>query len=224
MNKEKSRLDREAVLETALRLVDAEGLEALTIRRLAGELGVTPMALYWHFADKQALLDGLIDHLWADALARIAVTVSDGDPWSQLRGAVLAMVESFSLHPPLAPLAPMRVIACEPGLTITERALEILHDLGMTPAKAAEMARFMLSSAIMLVISQPGAAIPDVDQRDEKARMMRGAITSLSPQRYPRLIEAAEFLVVCDEPEEYYAAGVDLIVSGVEAQAHVFAH
>ena len=51
----------------AIRLADEEGLEALTIRRLAKELHVTPTALYWHFTDKQALLDALADQLWDDA-------------------------------------------------------------------------------------------------------------------------------------------------------------
>jgi AcrR family transcriptional regulator len=224
MKKEKARLDRAQVIETAMRVVDAEGLEALTIRRLAGELGVTPMALYWHFSDKQALLDGLVDQLWSDALALIAAAPVECDPWAGMRGAVLAMVESFSRHPTLAPMAPMRAIACEPGLTITERALEILHDAGLNPQRAAETARYMLSSAIMLVCSQPGAEIPDEEMREQITRSKKAGITALSPERYPRLIEAVEYLVICDEPEEYYRAGVDLIMGGVVAQVHALAH
>ena len=48
-----------AVVEVALTLAESGGLEALTIRRLAKELGVTPMALYWHFRGKDELLDGM---------------------------------------------------------------------------------------------------------------------------------------------------------------------
>ena len=66
----KSRLDRDLVIRTAMGVADTEGLDAVTIRRLASELGVTPMALYWHFEDKQALLDALSDELWVDALRR----------------------------------------------------------------------------------------------------------------------------------------------------------
>src|SRR5215469_5319588 len=50
------RLSRAAVVERALALSDADGLEAVTIRRLATELGVSPMALYWHFRTKDELL------------------------------------------------------------------------------------------------------------------------------------------------------------------------
>ena len=52
---ERTRLSKEVVVECGLALADAEGLEALTIRRLATELGVTPMALYWHFRNKEEL-------------------------------------------------------------------------------------------------------------------------------------------------------------------------
>ena len=47
--KAKSKLDREAVIDAALRLADEDGLESVSFRRLADRFGVTPMALYWHF-------------------------------------------------------------------------------------------------------------------------------------------------------------------------------
>ena len=55
---ERPRLTRAAVVDRALALVDKSGLDALTIRKLATELGVTPMALYWHFRGKDELLQG----------------------------------------------------------------------------------------------------------------------------------------------------------------------
>src|SRR3954452_5854316 len=57
----KERLRRDTVTERALALADAEGIDAVTIRRLATDLGVTPMALYWHFQDKERLLDGVAE-------------------------------------------------------------------------------------------------------------------------------------------------------------------
>ena len=55
------RLRREHVVEVAIALLDADGLDALTMRKLATRLGVQPGALYWHFAGKQALLDAMAD-------------------------------------------------------------------------------------------------------------------------------------------------------------------
>src|SRR3712207_3087264 len=55
-----------AVVEGALALAEAEGLGAVTIRRLAKELGVTPMALYWHFRSKDELLDGMAARIFEE--------------------------------------------------------------------------------------------------------------------------------------------------------------
>src|SRR5512135_623562 len=63
---DRARLSKQAVVQRALALADAEGLDALTIRRLATELGVTPMALYWHFRNKEELLAGLADQVWGE--------------------------------------------------------------------------------------------------------------------------------------------------------------
>ena len=70
------KLTRAAVLERAAKLADADGLDAVTIRRLAQELGVTPMALYWHFKNKDELLVGLVDHL----LSGVTADRQAGDP------------------------------------------------------------------------------------------------------------------------------------------------
>ena len=61
-----ARLDRNAVLEAGLALADEAGLAAVTLRRLADRLAVTPMALYRHVAGKEDLLDGMADLLYAE--------------------------------------------------------------------------------------------------------------------------------------------------------------
>jgi AcrR family transcriptional regulator len=55
----KSSLSRDRILQAALRIVDADGVEALSMRKLAADLGVNPMSLYHHVANKAAVLDGL---------------------------------------------------------------------------------------------------------------------------------------------------------------------
>src|SRR5215471_6929197 len=63
---ERTRLSKAAVIDRALAIGDAEGLDAVTIRRVANELGVTPMALYWHFRAKDQLLAGLAERVWGE--------------------------------------------------------------------------------------------------------------------------------------------------------------
>src|SRR5215469_9841618 len=93
---ERTRLSKDAVVDRALALADAEGLDALTIRRLARELGVTPMALYWHFRSKEALLAGLADRIWAE----IDTDVDPATEWpQQLRGMLESLVRVLRAHP-----------------------------------------------------------------------------------------------------------------------------
>ena len=82
-------LTRELVLQTALRLADQGGLESLTMRKLGQELGVEAMAVYYHFANKDEVLDGIVDLVWTEidlpiagehwrtAMRRRAVSVHD---------------------------------------------------------------------------------------------------------------------------------------------------
>jgi AcrR family transcriptional regulator len=59
-------MNREQILDAALALVDREGIDALTVRRLASELGVGMMSLYYHVADKDALLEGVAERVLSD--------------------------------------------------------------------------------------------------------------------------------------------------------------
>ncbi len=214
---QKIKLDRTQVLSAAYVVVDHEGLDALTIRHLAAQLGVTPMALYWHFADKQALLDALVDSMWADAKDHLATSQASSDPMIEMQRLVQALVRAFREHPTLAVLAPFRAVECEAGLDITEDALRALSELGFTPRQSAFAARMALTSAIMLVSTQPGIESPDNEEREELMRTKLAAIATLAPQRYPFLIAAGPDLVDCDDPENYYAAGIEMILAGVVA-------
>jgi AcrR family transcriptional regulator len=215
----KTRLERGFVIHTALELADREGPDALTIRRLASELAVTPMALYWHFEDKQALLDALSDHIWDDARDEFERVATDGDidDWNRIRQLIGVLVNAFRRHPTLAPRAPTRVTECESGLVLTELTLGVLARIGLEPERATEVAWFLLSAAVMLVSNQPGLSIPDLAARDNVMRSKRARLMSLPPERYPHIVACTDYLVSCDAPELYYELGVNLIVGGMRA-------
>ena len=67
----RARLSKRAVVDRALKLADTDGLDALTIRKLAQDLGVTPMALYWHFRSKEDLLEGMAEEVWSEIEVRV---------------------------------------------------------------------------------------------------------------------------------------------------------
>jgi len=95
-------LSRERVLAAAVVLVDAEGIKALTMRRLAAGLDVEAMSLYYHLPGKEALLDGVVETVVAeihDAVGRLDTTKPDGDWRTRLRQRFLAAREVMLRHP-----------------------------------------------------------------------------------------------------------------------------
>ncbi|WP_249998709.1 TetR/AcrR family transcriptional regulator [Actinoplanes sp. M2I2] len=207
------RLSREAIVAGAVALADAEGLDAVTIRRLAQEHGVTPMAMYWHFSDKDSLLDGLAEHL----IEAVKLPAPTDAPWdAQLREVLAAFLVAVRPHPALANLTLRRILAAEPGLEIAERVLELLQRAGFTPARGAEVGTFLVCSIITLVAADPSPAPPRPEVDEDQARRDKLArLASLPPERYPRVIAAGPALVACRDGDDYFDLNIDLLVEGV---------
>ena len=222
---DRPKLDRATVVAAALEVADAEGLDAVTIRRLAQDLAVTPMALYWHFKDKDALLGAAAERMWEETLAELDRLAGEpgvaDDGWALLRVTMDALVGVMRRHPAVAPLAPQQVLQCDAGLDVTERTLTLLSDLGFGPQQASTIAKFVLCSAVMLVDSEPGVEVPDGDLRSEVQRRKRIALASLPLSRYPHLAASAEYFTDCDDSETYFGQGIDLVIAGVRHQAHL---
>jgi AcrR family transcriptional regulator len=93
-NTRRTPLSRPVVLQAALALADEHGLEAFSMRRLAQELGVVPMALYKHFANKEALLDGMVDIVFGE----IEPPSIDLDWRAAMRRRALSTREALNRH------------------------------------------------------------------------------------------------------------------------------
>jgi TetR/AcrR family tetracycline transcriptional repressor len=213
----RARLSKAAVVERALKLADADGLEALTIRRLAADLGVTPMALYWHFRSKEDLLDGLAEAIWGE----IEVVVDPALSWSeQFRGGLESLVSVLRAHPSAARLLIDHEAKNEAATQVTEAALEVLRSAGFDREHAAEIARQALWTGLMLVLGEVGFD-PGVSaaEREEGLRIKRVRYSMLPPDKYPRIVECAIPMTNCDEPEFHYQLGISIFIAGVEALA-----
>jgi TetR/AcrR family tetracycline transcriptional repressor len=126
-------LSRELLIETGLRLLDEVGLDGLSVRRLAAELGVQSPALYWHFKTKQELLEGMAS---AILMAAGMGPPEDGETWPQwLRRRARAYRKSLLSHRDGARLITSARRAPE-ALAGFERELEAMVKLGFTPALA----------------------------------------------------------------------------------------
>jgi TetR/AcrR family transcriptional regulator, tetracycline repressor protein len=206
------------VVDRALRLADADGLDALTIRKLATDLGVTPMALYWHFRSKDELLEGLAERLWSE----IDVNVDAAAPWaSQLQHLLESLVRVLRAHPAGSGLLMHSEKQSEAAINATEITLEILRSAGFDPVVASEIARSALWTGIMLVMSEPGVKwlAAGADERTEWQRKKQVEYASLPLAKYPRLVECAVPMTACDDPELHYQLGVSVFIAGVEALA-----
>jgi AcrR family transcriptional regulator len=213
---ERVRLSKAAVVERALALGDAEGLEALTIRRLAQELGVTPMALYWHFRNKEELLAGLAERIWSE----IDTDIQAGAGWpGQLRGLVESLVAVLRSHPCASQLLVAGEKQSESALKATEVTLEVLRSGGFDAVHAAEVARSTLWTGLMLVMSEPGFE-PGLTEaeRTEKIRSARAHLAVLPPDSYPCLVAGAMAMTAHD-PDFHFRFGIDLFIAGVQAMA-----
>jgi TetR/AcrR family tetracycline transcriptional repressor len=213
----RARLSKQAVIDRALKLADASGLDALTIRKLAQDLGVTPMALYWHFRSKEDLLEGMAEQIWSE----IDINVDPALPWhAQLKSGLESLVKVLRAHPSAPQLVLSHEKRNEAALRATEITLEILRDAGFDPEHASAIARSVLWTGIMLVMSEPGW-FPELpaDERAERQRRGRIELAMLPTDKYPRLVECAVPMTACDDPEFHYRLGVDLFITGVRAMA-----
>jgi AcrR family transcriptional regulator len=214
---ERTRLTRAAVADRALALADQSGLDALTIRKLATELGVTPMALYWHFRGKDELLEGLAERVWSE----IDTTVDPAAPWTdQLRGLLTSLLAVLRAHPAATQLlARSDKMHSESALHAVEVTLEILRTAGFDPLDASAIASSALWTGLTLVMSEPGIEQIDEAERQELQRQKQVTLATLPPSKYPRLVECAIPMTACDDPEMHYQFGVEMFMAGVAALA-----
>jgi TetR/AcrR family tetracycline transcriptional repressor len=212
------RLTKAAVAGRALRLADEEGLEAVTVRRLAKELGVTPMALYWHFKNKDELLLGVVDH----ALSQIRADAGSGDPWpKRLRSLFETVISVMREHPALPGLLhSVDKTQTESFTRATNDTLALLADAGFTVDEGYWVAMHLLNSAMGIVAGQPGCppTMPNAEMAEWR-RKKQLEYSLLPADRYPKLIEYATSFTAEPDLDRYYAFCVDLVIAGVETMA-----
>jgi AcrR family transcriptional regulator len=201
-------LTAEAVVDAALALADADGLDALTMRRLATTLGVTPMALYWHHRDKDELLDAMA----ARVFDFVDTSRDRSTTWQQqLRQLLDSLLDALRAHPSAAALVSTRTVSTPAALDATEALLAILRRGGFSPSDATTIARHAVATVANLVaapsgVVRRGSAVPD-------------PVASVPADRYPRLVEAADSLRRGVPPDEYVATGLELLLAGIEGLA-----
>lgn len=204
-------LNRRRVLEAALRIVDAEGLAALTMRRLGAELDVEAMSLYRHVPSKEALLDGIVELI----VLEIDVPASVDGNWQEATRHVLRSYRRTAhAHPNAFPLVTTRPLNTPEALRRLDASFEILRQAGFDERMAIVAFRTLASYTRGFALeevtgralgSQPVGTGNRLDPRD------------LPPDQFPRISELAPRLVAADRDAEF-ELGVDLILIGLAAE------
>jgi AcrR family transcriptional regulator len=211
-------LTRRTIVERALELGDAEGLEAVSLRRLATDLGVTPMALYRHVNDKQDLVNAMYEAIVEDFDLR--AEVRPGMRWTnQLRRALTNII---TLHdrPVALPLAIAYSGSGSPAIwRMYETALDILTRAGFSRREAVELNRrlSMLVAGSLLLFRQ--GSLPEPHDLLLARKRFELDLLSLPRADYPNVVASARELaeVQFSDPRLQSKAIVDFIVDGVEA-------
>ena len=203
----RGQLSRSRILAAALDLVDQDGLDALTMRRLADQLRVDPMSIYHYLDDKDALLDGLAEALWEQV--ELAGEKAD---WKQvLRSFAVSLRGLAHAHPQAYGLL-CRACLTQPALRAMDVSLTALERAGLNRPRAAEMLRTLFSYAVGYGLLELSAATPTGSSELERLVSVTRAVPREAPAH---LVEVARLITDCDMDYQF-ELGLDLILAGLE--------
>ena len=207
------KITRDVVLATALQLIDRDGADALSMRRLGQALGRDPMALYRYAPNKAALLDGVTEIV----LTQLSVDPADPDWAGQLRAVGRDFRRLALAHPHVVPLLVTRPLATPLGLRPpgTLRPLEdiltLLTRAGFSGADALHVYRALFGFLYGHVLNELQELVENPDETDDVLRL---GLYRLPIGEFPLLRSLAPDLVRYDGAAEL-EHGLDILLSGL---------
>ena len=207
-------LTRERIVEVALRVMDADGLEAVTMRRIGRELGVEAMSLYNHVEDKEDILDRVTEMV----MAKFEIPAPTGDWVADMKTAAREWRRVLRLHPNVMRLLAERHKPLESldSFRPMEAALEVISRGGFSMREVVQafnafggyiMGFVMMEQGLMLGRSHEHGLEPEADE----------LVRALAQADLPRLLEALPHFVECSTDEQFNF-GLDLLIEGLRAR------
>jgi AcrR family transcriptional regulator len=201
-------LNRDRIADAALDIVDREGVEALSMRRLASELGVGTMTLYGYFRGKEELLDHAIDR----AARTYELSPGEGEWRPRLRELVMTMWRSLTEHPSAVQIRSRKPILAPGALRAGEAGMAILRDAGLQTREVAVAWRLLFTFVFGY------AAFSSYEPTSELKSEWREQLSALPEDEYPNLSSSAEELANWFAGREPFERALELILDGIEAQ------
>jgi TetR/AcrR family tetracycline transcriptional repressor len=205
-------LTRVRVVEEALAVIAQDGVQALTMRRLAARLGVVPGALYHHVRNKQQLQDLVLDNV----LAEIDLDLDSTLGWTeQLKLLAHRLRQVLEDHPGVAGILKTRDPLGPHSLALAEAFLGPLQAAGFADREAGLAFFLLLDYAIGFAVSSATSVNEQRVGDDAIRAQLHEFFRSLPPDRFPALVALGEH-VWLDNRDERFAAGLDVLVDGLE--------
>jgi AcrR family transcriptional regulator len=213
----RSALTRQDVLTVALRLIDADGVEALSMRQMGKALDRDPMRLYRFAASKDELLDGVVELV----LSELKVPAMEAGNWAEvLRTTAHAFRDIALAHPHVVPLLVTRPLATPLALrplgTLRplEDLLELFIDAGFDERGALHAYRLYMGFLQGHVLTELQERVHNPEETDD---LLRLGLHRLPAKEFPRLRALAAELATYDGREEL-DEGLDVVLGGLTRQ------
>jgi len=212
-------LSRDAILDAGLRIAREDDLRRLTMKKLAVELDVTPMALYRHFRNKAELVDGILDRFVRDAAVTAHGAPRGPDTWRDwLRGTFGEMRRALVDTPGVMPFLSTATRFGPAALAVLDETLGVLREAGLDERASVEaflsLASFTIGAA-GLEAAWRGATGEGELGADETRRLTRIAFEASPRAEFPRVVELAGELAAATHAYPF-DPGLELILESLE--------
>ena len=209
-------LTREEIIKEALALLEQEGPGALSMRRLADRLGVTPNALYTHVRGKADLIDGLIDQVYAD----LTLELDRPGDWTQQLTTLSQQIRDHLLaHPAVVPYAVQQPGLGPHSLRLGEAIYNVLRPAGFSDQAVVGTVYALLTYILGFVALEIPRAGTDPQTSDEYVRRMWAFFAALPPGEFPHTVELAAQLAR-SSTDDQFQFGIRTFLAGLNAQAN----
>ncbi|MFF4284177.1 MULTISPECIES: TetR/AcrR family transcriptional regulator [unclassified Streptomyces] len=205
------RISREEIVETARRIVTEAGVDRLTMRRLATEVGSTPMALYHHVRDKEELLVLLLDDYATRTLRRPELPA---DPRERIVVATTAIHEALAACPWIVEVLTADDLMSTSALWFVEQIVDGLVECGLSPEQAVHGYRAIWYYTAGEIVVRTTAARRRAD--DDRATYREQVFADLDPNELPRLAQVADRWAPLTA-QDTYLDGLRALVGGLLA-------
>jgi TetR/AcrR family transcriptional regulator, tetracycline repressor protein len=216
-------LTRRQVVDEALACVDAEGVDALTMRKLADRLGVYPTAVYWHAGSKAALLAAVCER----ALADMRLPAVDAGPWQDwLRAMARSARVALHAHPNIVPVMSSQLQVTTSSFPLAESVLAVLESAGFRGEQLTDAYNTVIGFLFGFLFGELSAEPPEAEQN--WTRDFRRRLESVDPAVMPTLaanlptLAGNAFMLRWESGRQRpmqsgFEMALDVLVAGLEA-------